>query len=98
VVNGELSHKGPRNAACHLRETLEIGVVTETLYEQVSVIGHHAVREDCEVFDRGSTSKLRQRLFSDLRVSEDWEPIASAEGQGITIGAEVSKVLEALRT
>jgi hypothetical protein len=40
------------------------------------VIGHHAVREDCEVLDCRSTPKLRGCLFGNLWVFEDRKTVA----------------------
>jgi hypothetical protein len=60
----------PRSLLDHLCEALEVRILTEAFDQQVSVVGHQAVREDCELFERRSTSELRERLFSDLRVAK----------------------------
>ena len=81
-----------------LNEPLEVSVVAAAFDNEVKVIGHEAVRKDCEVFFSRSLHDSRSRGLDKLRSCEVRRAVRRAECQEISIQTAIGEALNAARS
>lgn len=76
---------------CKLAEALEVGTIRQCLHEEVSVIGHEAVRRNLKGFFGGSSPKLQERVGDCGRVLKEFLSVECADREEIAVQTPVTE-------